>query len=168
VGKQPIRDERQNDLFGLPAAPVETPRRVRPGLAAEATEDGVEVATGPKAPRARRKRAAQPEDEPTEAGAEASAEIAAPPPLPPPEPESPAALAERAGRADLDEFVSALSDEGLAHLALASARALKRRLARDKGRRGPGPAGKGGAGPLEKAVQSLSAEVAGSSGEDTW
>lgn len=73
------------------------------------------------------------------------------------EPESAATFAERASEAELDELVAALPDDALAHLTLASARQLKRRIGRSaKGRR---PA-KGRPGPLERAGQDLAREWA--------
>lgn len=47
---------------------------------------------------------------------------------------TPAELAARATRPELDEFVSALDDAGLLHVALASVRALRRRGGRQAAR----------------------------------
>ena len=47
---------------------------------------------------------------------------------------APAELAARATRPELDEFVAALDDAGLTHVALASVRALKRRGGRHAAR----------------------------------
>jgi hypothetical protein len=74
-------------------------------------------------------------------------------------------LAARATPSELDQLVAALPDEGLAHLALASVRALRRRLARTgaSGTRGR----KGLAGALERAARQLAAELGGmATGDD--
>ena len=76
-----------------------------------------------------------------------------------------AGLAVRATPSELDELVRALTDDGLAHLALASARALRRRLAKPGASRERGR--KGRAGALERAGHQLAAELGGSaSGDD--
>lgn len=59
---------------------------------------------------------------------------AAPEPPAPAAPIAPAELAARATRPELDEFVAALDDAGLAHVALASVRALRRRGGRQAAR----------------------------------
>ena len=83
------------------------------------------------------------------------------------EPESATAFAERAAQADLDEFVDALSDEALTHLALTSARQLKRRIARAGSSR-TGKAKKR-LSPLERVGQGLAREWASRIGSDeTW
>lgn len=89
-----------------------------------------------------------------------------PPADPPPvEPETPAAWAERAGEADLDELVAALPDDALGYLALASTRQLKRRLART--RQGP-RSGRKRPGTLDRASARLAAEWAAQAEEDVW
>ena len=74
-------------------------------------------------------------------------------------------LAARATPSELDELVCALTDDGLAHLALASVRALRRRLAKPGASRERGRTGRAGA--LERAARRLAAELGGSaSGDD--
>ena len=88
-------------------------------------------------------------------------------PAPEPGTETAASFAERATEADLDELVTAVSDEALAYLALASARQLRRRLARNGGGRGA----KGKAqrrSPLDRAGAALAAEWATAPDEGTW
>ena len=83
------------------------------------------------------------------------------------EPESVASFAERVGQADLDELVATLPDEALAHLALESARQLKRRIARAGSSR-TGKAKKR-LSPLERVGQGLAREWASRIGSDeTW
>ena len=83
-------------------------------------------------------------------------------------PQAEATLAELAARAtpsELDEMMRALTDNGLAHLAVASVRALRRRLARPGASGGRGR--KGRAGALERAAHQIAAELGGSaSGDD--
>lgn len=82
------------------------------------------------------------------------------------EPETITAFAQRAGPADLDELVAVLPDERLAHLALVSARQLRRRLTRTAaGRQRAHGDGKGWA-VLDRASQRLSAEW--SAPEEAW
>lgn len=78
-----------------------------------------------------------------------------------------ASFAERATKADLDELIAALSDEALAHLALASARQLRRRLARNGGGR-PAKGKVHRRGPLDRAGAALAAEWATAPDEGTW
>lgn len=81
------------------------------------------------------------------------------------EPESVASFAERVGQADLDELVATLPDEALAHLALESARQLKRRIGRTGGRR----LGKRRLNFLERAGQDLAREWATKAdADDVW
>ncbi len=62
-------------------------------------------------------------------------------------------------------MMRALTDNGLAHLAVASVRALRRRLARPGASGGRGR--KGRAGALERAAHQIAAELGGSaSGDD--
>ncbi len=82
-------------------------------------------------------------------------------------PKAEATLAELAARArpsELDELIRALTDDGLAHLALSSVCALRRRLAR------PGASGGRGrkrrASALERAAHQLAAELGGTAGGD--
>ena len=76
-----------------------------------------------------------------------------------------AELAALATPSELDELVRALTDAGLAHLAVASVRALRRRLAKPGASSGRGR--KGQAGALERAGHQLAAELGGSaSGDD--
>jgi hypothetical protein len=83
-------------------------------------------------------------------------------------PQAEATLAELAAGAtpsELDELIRALTDAGLAHLAVASVRALRRRLAKPAA--GSGRGRKGRAGALERAGHQLAAELGGSaSGDD--
>jgi hypothetical protein len=85
----------------------------------------------------------------------------------PARPQAEATLAELAAGAtpsELDELIRALTDAGLAHLAVASVRALRRRLAK------PGASGargrKGRVGALERAAHQLAAELGGSAPGD--
>ena len=84
-------------------------------------------------------------------------------------PQAEATLAELAAGAtpsELDELIRALSDAGLAHLAVASVRALRRRLAKPGASSGRGRTGRVGA--LERAANQLATELGGSpSGDDT-
>ena len=76
-----------------------------------------------------------------------------------------AGLAARATPSELDELIRALPDDGLAHLAVASVRALRRRLAKPAA--GGGRGRKGRAGALERAAHQIAAELSGSaSGDD--
>ena len=83
-------------------------------------------------------------------------------------PQAEATLAELAARAtpsELDELIRALPDDGFAHLAVASVRALRRRLAKPAASGGRGR--KGRAGALERAAHKIAAELGGSaSGDD--
>jgi hypothetical protein len=73
-------------------------------------------------------------------------------------------LAARATPSEIDGLVAALPDEGLAPLALASVRALRRRLSRAGagGTRGR----KGRPGALERAARQLAAELGGAAPGD--
>ena len=90
-------------------------------------------------------------------------------PVEPPaaEPEGATAFAARATEADLDALVTALDDDALAQLALASARQLKRRLARAHGRQQP-KSGRKRPSALAKAGAQLAAEWAKGVEEDAW
>ncbi len=82
-------------------------------------------------------------------------------------PQAQATLAELAARgtpSELDELIRALPDSGLAHLAVASVRALRRRLAKPGATGGRGR--KGRAGALERAAHQLAAEIGGTAGGD--
>ena len=70
------------------------------------------------------------------------------------------ALAARLSRTELNELAAALADDALAHLIIATARQLRRRLTRI-GRRG----GKGQNSTLERSVRQLMVELGGQ-GED--
>jgi hypothetical protein len=142
--KRRSADERQSDFFG-----------------------GADQASAPaaRAPRPQERRSkGRPggTDEPAEPAPAAPAAEAAPAET------TPAALAARATRPELDEFVGALSDEGLAHLAVVSVRALRRRLAKGAA---PGARGSKGraTGTLERAARQLAADLGGAgapAGED--
>ena len=82
------------------------------------------------------------------------------------QPETATAFAARATEADLDEFVTALDDDALAQIALASARQLKRRLARAHGRQPR--SGRRRPSALDKAGAQLAAEWAKGVEEDAW
>lgn len=86
---------------------------------------------------------------------------------PPPEPDTAVSFAARATPFDLDEFVTALDDEGLAHLALASARQLRRRLGRTNGGQSRAKDAKARRTPLDRAGAQLAADWALPS-EETW
>ena len=78
-------------------------------------------------------------------------------------PQAEATLAELGARAtpsELDELIRALPDDGLAHLAVASVRTLRRRLAKPAASGGRGR--KGRAGGLERAAHQIAAELGGS------
>lgn len=83
------------------------------------------------------------------------------------EPETLIALAGRATQLDFDEFVTALDDEALAHLALASARQLRRRLGRTNGNRSRSKGSTRGLSALDRAGSQLAAEWA-TPLEETW
>jgi hypothetical protein len=72
------------------------------------------------------------------------------------------ALAARLSAAELDEFAAVLSNESLAHLALAVVRQLRRRLARAGGK--SRSSGKGRAAILERAARQLATELGGLGG----
>lgn len=74
------------------------------------------------------------------------------------------ALAARLSAAELDELAVALPNDSLAHLALASVRQLRRRLARAGGQ---GRSSKVRASPLERAARQLAAELGSMRGGDT-
>ncbi len=69
-------------------------------------------------------------------------------------------LAARLSPVELTALVAALSDAALAHLVIATARQLRRRLARSGGR-----GSKGHTSPLERSALQLIAELGGQ-GED--
>lgn len=71
---------------------------------------------------------------PEPASARARRRVAVPPAQTPAVSITAAELAARATRPELDEFVSGLDDAGLAHVALASMRALRRRGGRQAAR----------------------------------
>lgn len=81
--------------------------------------------------------------------------------------ETAAAFAERAGPADLDELVLALADDALAHLALASARQLRRRMTRAAGGRQRASGTGKNRSALNRAGQHLAAEWAAPP-EEAW
>jgi hypothetical protein len=144
MAKRPSADERQADFFGSadrasPPSPAPRPQERR---SKGRPGGGTDEPAAPVAP-----------------AAEATPSIEA----------TPASLAARATPAELDEFVGALSDEGLAHLALESVRAVRRRLAKGAARGVRGSKGRA-AGALERAACQLAAELGGaetSGGEDT-
>lgn len=70
-------------------------------------------------------------------------------------------LAARLSPSELNELVAALPDDALAHLVIATARQLRRRLARSSGR-----GGKSRAASLERAARQLIAELGGQDGDD--
>ena len=73
-------------------------------------------------------------------------------------------LAARLSRTEWDQLVAALPDDALAHLIIATARQLRRRLGRSH-RRG----GKGRASALERSAQQLIAELSGlGEYDDDW
>ena len=64
----------------------------------------------------------------------------------------------------MDELVATLPDDALAHLVIATARQLRRRLARSHGR-----SGKGCASTLERSAQQLIVELGGQGeNDDDW
>ena len=73
-------------------------------------------------------------------------------------------LAARLSRTEWNELVAALPDEALALLVIATARQLRRRLARSRGR-----GGKGHASALERSAQQLIVELGGQGeNDDGW
>ena len=70
-------------------------------------------------------------------------------------------LAARLSPSELNELVAALPDDILAHLIIANARQLRRRLARSGG-----CGGKSRASSLERAARQLIAELGGQDGDD--
>ncbi len=71
------------------------------------------------------------------------------------------ALAARLSRTEWNELVAALPDDALAHLVIAAARQLRRRLARNRR-----PGGKGSASALERSAQQLIVELGGQGEND--
>lgn len=71
-------------------------------------------------------------------------------------------LAARLSPAELNELVAGLTDDALAHLVVATARQLRRRLARSGGRGGTGRTS-----ALERSARQLIAEL-GEQGDDDW
>lgn len=133
MAQKPASDARQADFFGVPApAPPPTPDKPAP-------------------------RPARP-DKPSQ-------KIETPPPsrngYVRPEPDSLDTLAARLSPAELNEFVTALPDQALAHLVIATIRQLRRRLTRRSGQPGKG----GASSPLERAARQLIAEL-GEQGSD--
>ena len=61
------------------------------------------------------------------------------------------------------ELIAALSDEALAHVVIATARQLRRRL-----RRSSGPSGEGRTSSLERSAQQLIAELREHGDDDDW
>ena len=73
-------------------------------------------------------------------------------------------LAARLSRTEWNKLVAALPDDALAHLVVATARQLRRRLARSRGRDG-----KGRASALERSAQQLIDELGGQGeNDDDW
>lgn len=83
------------------------------------------------------------------------------------EPITAAGFAAQANAFDLDELVTALDDERLAHLALVSARQLRRRLSRTNTTRSRSRSAGGRRGPLDRAGAELAAEWA-TPPEEAW
>ncbi len=72
-------------------------------------------------------------------------------------------LAARLSRTEWNELVATLPDDALAHLVIATARQLRRRLARSRGQ-----SGKGRASALERSAQQLIVELGGQGEDDDW
>jgi len=72
-------------------------------------------------------------------------------------------LAARLSRTEWNELVATLPDDALAHLVIATARQLRRRLARSRGQ-----GGKGRASALERSAQQLIVELGGHGEDDDW
>ena len=73
-------------------------------------------------------------------------------------------MAARLSRTEWNELVATLPDDALAHLVIAIARQLRRRLARSRGR-----SGKGRTSALERSAQQLIAELGGQGeNDDDW
>jgi len=73
-------------------------------------------------------------------------------------------IAARLSRIEWNELVAALSDDALAHLVIATARQLRHRLARSRGR-----GGKGHTSALERSAQQLIVELDGQEeNDDCW
>lgn len=72
-------------------------------------------------------------------------------------------LAARLSAAEWNELIAALSDEALAHVVIATARQLRRRLRRSGGR-----GGKGRTSSLERSAQQLIAELREHGDDDDW
>jgi len=70
-------------------------------------------------------------------------------------------VAARLSRIEWNELVAALPDDALAHLVIATARQLRRRLARSRRRSGKGPTS-----ALERSAQQLIIELGGQGGND--
>lgn len=72
------------------------------------------------------------------------------------------ALAARLSSGELDDLAAGLSDDALAHLALAAVRQLRRRLARGGGR----GSGRSRTSTLERTTRQIAAELGGIDGGD--
>jgi len=73
-------------------------------------------------------------------------------------------LVARLSRTEWNELVATLPDDALAHLVIATARQLRRRLARSHGR-----SGKGRTSALERSAQQLIVELGGQGeNDDDW
>ena len=73
-------------------------------------------------------------------------------------------VAARLSRIEWNELVAALPDDALAHLVIATARQLRRRLARSRGR-----SGKGHTSALERSAQQLIVDLGGQGeNDDGW
>ena len=72
-------------------------------------------------------------------------------------------LAARLSRTEWNELVATLPDDALAHLVIATARQLRRRLARSRGQ-----GGKGRTSALERSAQQLIIELSGQGEDDDW
>jgi len=73
-------------------------------------------------------------------------------------------VATRLSRVEWNELVAALPDDALAHLVIATARQLRRRIARSHGR-----GGKGHTSALERSAQQLIVELGGEEeNDDGW
>jgi len=73
-------------------------------------------------------------------------------------------VAARLSRIEWNDLVAALPNDALAHLVIATARQLRRRLARSRGR-----GGKGHTSTLERSAQQLIVELGGEEeNDDGW
>lgn len=168
-------DERQASLFDEGQAPTlptgkPPPRRPKRTVTAEAASSPAAAAAA-TAPSVQQRRARDAEPAAQSAAAtdralsqpQAAAASVLPTGLPPVE-ESVDALAARLLPAELDALAAALPDMALAHLAVAAARQLRRRLVRSGGAGKSGGRNRGS--PLERAARQLAAEMGGSAGPD--